>query len=279
MWEREFSKLSTVMARQQGVITTAQANRLGISTEVLGNFKASGLVVELEHEVYQLHSDPVGPRYAYPFAAWLALRPELFGWERAGGERDAVVSHESACQLHGMGAMRAPLMMFTMPETCQAPPATIIYVSQLSAEDVTTCVGIPVTTPRRTVSDLVRDWTEHGDISRVLTDAAHRDLVDLQDVHRDLKQLAVEHEFPSDGREFVQYFAPDLTLDLLSPRNIRAYAALMFPEKVAELVPKVQRLLEDARGGDSFDVAKSSAQDEGFSMEIAADIVGRSVQE
>ncbi len=69
---------------------------------------------------------------------------------------------------------------------------------------------------------------------------------------------------------------PDLPLDQLSARNVRAFTALMFPEKVAEVAPEVGRLVEDARSIRSA-AGESLAGDEELSAEIAADLVGRSI--
>jgi hypothetical protein len=274
MWEERFSELSVLAARQEGMITTAQANRSGIRTETLDHFKEAGLIVELDWDVYQLAWSKVGPRYAYPLAAWLGLRPQLFHWERLDGEPDAVLSHESACNLHGMGSVSTPAEVFTTPEEREAPRGTRIHVSRLAPDDIMICAGVPVTTPRRTIVDLVRDWVEHGEIGNLLTDAVRQDLVDLQAVHRDLAQLAAEHQFPVGGREFLEYFTPDLPLESLSTRNVRAYATLMFPERVAELRQRVRQLLEDVRSAQGSGTDEGRARDEGLSLKIAAEIVG-----
>jgi hypothetical protein len=268
MWEEPFRELSDLAGRQEGLITTAQATRSGITTEMLDHCKRTGLIVELDWNVYQLASSQLGPRYAYPFAAWLGLRPELFQRERLEGEPDAVLSHESACTIHGMGSVSAPVEVFTSREEREAPRGTRIHVARLSVDDIVIRAGLPVTTPRRTILDLVRDWTEHADIARVLADAVRQDLVDLRDVYRDLVPLAAEHEFPAEGRDFVEYFAPGLSPTSLSATNVRAYAILMFPQRVAALRQTVERWLGEQGG----------AADEGLSVDIAAEIVGRTRQ-
>ncbi|GAB2448957.1 hypothetical protein [Streptosporangium sandarakinum] len=279
MWEEGFCELSVLAARQEGMITAAQAARSGIDAEILEHFKQTGLVFELDRDVYQLVSSPLGPRYAYPLAAWLSLRPEMFRWERLAGAPDAVLSHESACALHGMGSVSAPVTVFTAPEKLEASGAVKIHVSPLPEADVMVSTGVPVTTPRRTISDLVRDWAEHAEISSVLGDAVRRDLVDLRAVHRDLAPLAAEHEFPAGGREFVEYFVPDLSPGSgLSPRNIRAYAALVFPERVAETQRETIRVLRKARDPRGSGPEVDDIRDHDLSWELAAEMVGRTAQ-
>jgi predicted transcriptional regulator of viral defense system len=262
MWEQRFSDLSAVAARQNGMVTGAQAERIGVDESALHHFAESGLVLELDWNVYQLPWGSLGPRYAYPYAAWLALSPESFRWERPQqASEDAVLSHESACGLHGLGSMPSPEVIFTAPEARQEPRATKVHVAPLRPEDVTTVEHVPVMTPHRTVIDLVADGTDHGELRRILMDALLKDLVELRAIHQELAPLAQRCEFPAGGREFVEYFIPDITPSLLSPRNIRGYAALVFPARVASLQVDVARLLP--------------VQDEVLSWEIAAEIVGQ----
>jgi hypothetical protein len=262
MWEEQFSELSAVAARQNGMITEAQAGHLGVDQAALARFADAGLLLELDWAVYQLPWSSLGPRYAYPYAAWLALSPERFAWERRAAGVDAVASHESACGLHGLGSAAGPLMIFTATADLAAPRATKVHVAQLTADDVTVVEGVPVTTPQRTVVDLVADWTDHGELRRILMDAVLKDLVDLRALHGALAPLAELHEFPADGGEFLAYFIPDVAPTTLSPRNMRGYAALAFPDRVADVEPAVARLLGGAR-------------DPQLSWEIAAEIVAQ----
>ncbi|MEU7827680.1 hypothetical protein [Nonomuraea sp. NPDC049129] len=64
MWEEQFATLSAVAARQSGLITEAQAGRLGIDKPALLHFAESALLVELDWAVYQLAWSATGPRYA-----------------------------------------------------------------------------------------------------------------------------------------------------------------------------------------------------------------------
>ncbi|MEV1243737.1 hypothetical protein ACIBO2_11205 [Nonomuraea sp. NPDC050022] len=264
MWEEQFATLSAVAARQSGLITEAQAGRLGIDKPALLHFAESGLLVELDWAVYQLAWSAMGPRYAYPLAAWLAIMPESFRWERSQSlHEDAVLSHESACGLHGLGSEPSPLVTFTVPEEFEGPRATKMHVAALKPDEVGVVEGIPVTTPARTIVDLAAGWAEHGELRRVLMDAVQKDLVDLRRIHADLAPLAGRQGFPEDGREFVAYFLPDLDPAELSARNQRGYAALAHADRVADLQSAVARLIPE--GGD-----------EALSWDIAAEIIGRS---
>ncbi|MGI5268808.1 type IV toxin-antitoxin system AbiEi family antitoxin domain-containing protein [Nonomuraea sp. CA-218870] len=268
MWEEQFADLSAVAARQSGLITTAQAAGVGVDEAALARFAETGLLTELDWAVHQLPWSRLGPRYAYPYAAWLALAPSSFAWERRAAGVDAALSHESACRLHGLGSVPGNLMIFTAPVALEEPRATRVHLAPLAPEDVTVVEGVPVTTAQRTIADLLADWTDHGVVRGILLDAVLKDLVDLRSVHEAVAPLAVRHEFPSDGGDFVRYFLPDLAPSQLSPRNLRSWAAMVLPDRVARVQREAARLLAEA-GGEA---------DARTSWELAADIVGRSGQ-
>lgn len=278
MWEERFAELSVAAGRQRGLITSAQANRLSVDDSLLDHFKQAGLLWDLDWTVYQLPGSPLGPRYAYPAAAWLALSPETFRWERPDAPaEDAVLSHESACGVLGIGSISAPLVTFTAPAERETPRAVRIHVARLAPDEVTIREGIPVTTPHRTIIDLVRDWTEHGDLRGVISDAVRRDVVDLWALHESMAPLAAEHEFPV-GAEFLEYFLGGVSLDSLPARNLRAYAGLAAGDKVAEVQRAAHQAIIAARellGSPGKGLLGDS--DEALSRDIAAEIIGRIV--
>src|SRR5437867_3596647 len=106
VWHEHFVQLAGAAARQLGLVASKQALRLGIDQAALAELRDARLLVELDWDVYELAGSTTGPQFGYPFAAWLALAPDLFRWERpSAAVDDAVLSHESACQLHGLGAV------------------------------------------------------------------------------------------------------------------------------------------------------------------------------
>jgi hypothetical protein len=274
MWEKDFSVLSNSAGRQHGLITSAQAARLGVTDAGLAHLDESQLVKKLEWDVYQLIGSPLGPIHAFPYAAWLAMEPDRFAWERPEPAADVVLSHESACGVHRLGSLAIPFVTFTAPEEREAPRATRVTVEPLTAAEITVSGGVPVTTPHRTILDLVRGYVDHDDVGDALTDAVQQDMVDLRAVHEDMTALADEYDFPAKGPAFADYFLAELDTESLSPRNSRAYAALRYPDQVAEVRHGVTRVLAEARGGlDSDDVL--APEDDELSWDVAAEIVAR----
>ena len=275
MWEKDFADLSNSAGRQQGLITSAQAAKVGVAQSALAHLEEARLVKRLEWDVYQLQGSPVGPIHAYPYAAWLALSPDLFQWERpADPTADAVLSHESACAVHGIGSLPIPFVMFTVPEERMTPRATKITVSSLATEEIVSSHGLPVTSPHRTILDLIRSWVDHEDVGEALTDAVRLDLVDLRALYEDMTSLAEEYDFPAKGPEFADYFLAELETGPLSTRNLRAYAALRAADRVAEVRRGVARVLAELRGGQD-PASGSEVEDDELSWQVAAEIVGR----
>jgi hypothetical protein len=264
MWEQQFAEVSAAAARQHGMITQAQLARIGVDERTRTRYVEATLLDEVDWSVYQISAGAIGPRFAFPLAAWLALAPESFRWERPEGEADAVLSHESAAAAHGLGRDTGSLF-FTVPEEVEAPRGLTLRVGALQRHDVTVVEGIPATTPHRTVVDLVTSWSDHGELRRVLMDAVLKNVVDLRAIHTELAPLATRHEFPAEGKEFVEYFMPDLPPARLSPRNLRNYAMLVWPDRVASLQPRLARLLDEERRD----------LDPGLSWDLSAEIIGR----
>jgi hypothetical protein len=260
VWQERFVQLAGVTARQLGLVTAEQALRLGIDGAALAELRDARLLVELDWDVYEVVGGGTGPQLGYPFAAWLALAPDTFRWERPDAANDdAVLSHESACQLHGLGAVPSPAIIFTAPQRLGPLRATRTHLGRLGVDEVQVVDGVPVTTPHRTVLDLIRDFAFHSVVGRVMSDAVRRDLVDLAALHADIVPLAEAHGIPADGPAFLEYFKLDLRPESLSTRNQRALANLRWPDRVALLRAELGRLVADDR----------------LAADVAAEIVAR----
>lgn len=261
--------VAAAAGRQHGLITGAQARRLGLDDRALADLVAGERLLELTPGVYQLADSDTGLWLGYHHAAWLALSPESFAWERAGvAVDDAVLSHESACRLHGIGVIPSPTTVFTVPRAMPAPRATRLHVTRLDPDDVTTVGGLAVTTPHRSLLDVLRDHVFPTQVHRAMSDAVRRDLVDLGELYTDLVPLADPYEIPIDGPAFLESVMPEVRPDGLSPRNLRAYAALRHQDRVAAAFSEVLPVAFRVAGRAGVDV-------EVVSLDVAQEIVGR----
>jgi hypothetical protein len=173
--------------------------------------------------------------------AWLRLDPARPCWERDGlGDNDGVVSHRSACVLHGLGDIPAPQVELTVKRrrTTREPAVRLLTRSDLAAVDVTTVDGLPVTTVERTIIDLIHDHADGGHIGGVLLDAERRGMVDLDALAARLDRQN-PHTRPVTARTRLSRLASlaggRLRGDQLMPERVRAALAdVVLPMRNAE---------------------------------------------
>ncbi|MET9603145.1 type IV toxin-antitoxin system AbiEi family antitoxin domain-containing protein [Streptomyces sp. NPDC006459] len=174
-------RLGTIAADQWGLVTARQAQAAGISRVDLTRLIDAELLLRAVHGVYQM---PGGTPTSHLDikAAWLRLDPGVPAWERPlTGERAAVVSHASACQLYDIGDIPADHVEISVPRRrTTREPGVILRKAAIDAEDVTIVDGLPVTTVDRTICDLLASRADGGHIGRVLADADQRGLTDTR---------------------------------------------------------------------------------------------------
>lgn len=167
-----------IAADQWGLITTKQAAAHGVSGVRLMRLTEAGLLERVSRSVYLV------PAAGYPThleikAAWLRLAPEKPAWQREAADPDSgVVSHTSACLLHELGDLPAGQVEITVPRRrVTREPDVRLPVAHLDPADITLVDGLPVTTPERTIVDLLRAHTDAGHVGGVIADADHRGLI------------------------------------------------------------------------------------------------------
>jgi len=192
------SAVAELAATQWGLVTAAQAERLGVSRMQLTRLAGSGLLTRLSHGVYL--SRWVAPDALTDLrAAWLSLDPARTAEERLATDlTDAVVSHASAAELHDLGSLYPNRLEFTSARRRQTRRTDVrLHHRPLPRLDVTVVRGLPVTTPARTVLDLLiqRQDTEH--VAQVLGEAATRGVLDTRGLADRLAPVAASHGHPA----------------------------------------------------------------------------------
>lgn len=164
--------LAGLMASQRGFVTTAQAERAGVSRQALARLEGSGHIERVMPAVYRSCAAP-STREERVYAAWLILDRTKYAWERTRDENDAVASHATAAWLMGLGELNPEPLTFTSVERKQVRRCGIRTVkSRLQAQDVILVNNIPTTSPERTVLDLLRDGEDESLVANVLRDFA-----------------------------------------------------------------------------------------------------------
>lgn len=165
----------------------------------LTRLSAAGVLTRLSHGVYVMRGAE-SAEHLELYAAWLALAPSQLASDRlraAPTDADAVVSHASAAALFGLGDLDADRHEFTLPTRKQTRrPELRLHRGILSAEDVTIYRGLPVTTPTRTVVDLIADGHDGDHVAGVLADTVRTYHVSLSALAERLAPFAARFGCP-----------------------------------------------------------------------------------
>jgi predicted transcriptional regulator of viral defense system len=142
----DHSCLFDVASTQMGYFTTAQARGCGFTWDLLTWHVKKGRYSRIRRGLYRLRDYPSSP-HEDAMAAWLSLGP------------DAVVTHESALELLGLGTAIPDSVHVTVPRSRRyAPrlPGVTIHttVRPITPRDRTEREGIPITSPARTIVDV-----------------------------------------------------------------------------------------------------------------------------
>lgn len=173
-------ELAEMSASQWGMVTSAQAATRGVTRLDLSRLTEAGDLVRLAHGVYKDAGAPSGAHLDVR-AAWLSSDPARLASDRLGdGHRGVVVSGQTAAWLHDIGDLRSNRTELTTPVRRQTQRADLHYRRrELPEEDVTIRDGLPVTTPERTIADLVEDRTDLSIVADALRDASRKSELDL----------------------------------------------------------------------------------------------------
>lgn len=171
-----------IAADQWGLFTTQQADAAGVNRTTLTRLVSAGLVDHVTRGVHLVVAAGT-PNHVEEKSAWLRLAPSRRAWERDPADDDnGVLSHRTACVLHGLGDIPAPQVEITVPRRRTTRISGIrLHRGDLSRDEITTTGdGLPVTTVERTIEDLLVAHVDGGHLGGVLNDALRRQLLDLQ---------------------------------------------------------------------------------------------------
>ena len=167
--------ISEVAAEQGGFVTAAQASRAEVPHERLPDLVASGDLRRVRHGVYATRGVSVGPMED-TIAAWLSTERDRYPWERGDTPPSAVVSHRSAAEIWGLGTIVPGLPELTTQRSARPGRGITFHRLPLGREDWRWWrreggPALPVTTPARTIIDLLLDGEELEYIERAIREA------------------------------------------------------------------------------------------------------------
>ncbi|MEV3971340.1 substrate-binding domain-containing protein [Streptomyces sp. NPDC050698] len=170
-------------AGQWGLVTTAQAKLDGVQGVQLLRLERSGTLESVGHGVYRLAACPP-PEHLRIKVAWLRLDPGTPARDRrTDGPGAGIVSHTSACAVHGLGGRPDdPVELTVSSRRTTRDETVVLHRAAMDPEDITVVDGLPVTTVSRTVVDLLEARADAARTGAFVAEAAARDLVRVDDL-------------------------------------------------------------------------------------------------
>lgn len=188
--------IASITASQWGMITTSQAEKLGISRLKLSRLTKMGHLERVMHGVYR---DAAAPPEQFDSlrAAWLSVDPEPLAEARirdlVGG---VVAASTSAALLHDIGDLWGNHHEFVTTRRRQSQRHDIRFRHrQLDEQDITIRHGLPVMTRERTIADLLEDTGEMSLTANALGEAAKMGPLDFTRLRELVTPLANRYGF------------------------------------------------------------------------------------
>lgn len=175
--------LGRYTAEQWGMVTARQARLLGVNDVTLHRLKRAGFLEVVRRGVYAATASAVSTARDEQ-AAWLSLRPDVAGWERQKLDPDGgVISHQSAARLHDLGDLVNDRVEMTVPRRrTKRDPGVWLHQSELTDAEVTVIDGLPITTPLRTICDLLDQNIDASHIATIIRQAVESGQVQLDEL-------------------------------------------------------------------------------------------------
>ena len=147
---------------QAGYFTAAQAREIGYSYQAQHYHTQRGNWVRVDRGLYRLFVWPVG------------VHDDLVRWTLWAGE-EAVVSHETALNVHEIGEFNPARVHLTAPRGfSKRSVGVVIHTAALDRADIEEREGFRVTKPVRTLIDIAAVGVDGDQLDRAIEEA--RDL-------------------------------------------------------------------------------------------------------
>jgi hypothetical protein len=199
--------IAVTAARQHGVVTSAQLCAAGLSAKGIAHRVARGTLHRLWRGVYAVGHCALSREGRF-----------LAGVLAAGG--GAALSRLAAAQLRELWRYRVPFIDVVAPKWRKLkPPVRIHRARSLDPRDVTTYLGIPVTTVDRMLVDLT-DQVTKWELANIIHEAAYRGVFNLV-ATRDAIERAT-------GRHNLRKLTDALDMHLTGSAGVKSRAELRF---------------------------------------------------
>ncbi len=171
--------LFLVAAAQAGYFSAAQAVAVGFSYQAQAHHVQAGNWLRVERGVFR-------------FVDWVpGLHDELAMWT-LWSKGKAVVSHESAMSVHGIGEFESSRLHMTVGRNFRmSDDAVVLHRSELGDADVEERTGFRVTTMVRSLIDISSESPDEEQLSRAIDEARQAGLLTIRSLRARAELLDV----------------------------------------------------------------------------------------
>lgn len=154
-------RLFALAAEQGGYFTAAQARSVGYSYQAQAYHVSAGNWHRIGRGLFRL-------------AEWVPeLHDDLIRWT-VWAKGDAVVSHETALAVQGIGELESPRVHLTVPpDFTKRDPAVTLHLADLPAEDIEARPGFRLTTVTRSLIDVAAAGADEDQLARAIQEAVN----------------------------------------------------------------------------------------------------------
>lgn len=167
-------KLGAVAERRWGLVTTAQAEEVGVSRKQLSRMASSGALERVAQGVYRMAGAPPQDNEAI-YATWLALGGAT-NPRTESGVASVVAAGITAAVIHRLGDFFLEGFDFMVPARRGTRlPGVRLRVRHLTRDEVVPVAGLPTLTVERMIADLVDLRIDRSLVAGVVRDAVRAD--------------------------------------------------------------------------------------------------------
>jgi predicted transcriptional regulator of viral defense system len=161
-------RLYALAAEQSGYFTAAQAKHLGYSYPAQAHHVNAGNWLRVDRGIFRL-------------SEWIPdVHDDLVRWTLWSKNR-AVVSHETALGVYGVGEFEPPRVHLTVPTGFRMKDdALVLHKADLPDEDIVERTGFRLTTLARSLVDVAAQSPDEDQLARAIEEARSRGTVTLR---------------------------------------------------------------------------------------------------
>lgn len=173
-------RLFNLAAQQGGNFTAAQAKSLGYSYQAQAHHVAAGNWHRIDRGLFRL-------------AEWVPdLHDDLIRWTLWSKDR-AVISHETAMAVQGVGEFESPRVHLTVPPGfSMSDDAVVLHRAELADSDVVEQSGFRATTVLRSLVDVAAADVDEEQLARAIKEATEAGHLTLRQLRARAEQVDVK---------------------------------------------------------------------------------------